>query len=52
MARRYVVIPSDSKLYEPDFKAPFMNMVAGMIWAIPFLQKVLPSLEELPETVS
>ena len=47
MARKYIVTSNESELYEPDFKVPFVNTVAGIIWAIPFLQKIFPQVDGL-----
>ena len=47
MARKYIVSSTQTKYYETNFYIPFLNLVAGIVWAIPFMQKVLPKIEGL-----
>ena len=42
---KYVVMQSRTKLYETNFMLPFLNLLAGIIWSIPVLQKVFPEIE-------
>ena len=42
---KYVVMESKVKLYETNFMLPFLNLLAGIIWSIPVLQKVFPETE-------
>lgn len=42
---KYVVMESRVKLYETNFMLPFLNLLAGIIWSIPVLQKGFPKTE-------
>lgn len=42
---KYVVMESKVKLYETNFMLPFLNLLAGIIWSIPVLQKAFPDVE-------
>ena len=42
---KYVVMESRVKLYETNFMLPFLNLLAGIIWSIPVLQKIFPDVE-------
>ena len=33
------------KKYETNYGLPFLNAIAGMVWSIPILQKLLPGVE-------
>lgn len=41
---RYIVLDKKTEIYEPEVKLAFLNLLAGIIWAIPFLQKVFPNI--------
>lgn len=41
---RYIVLDKKTEIYEPEVKLAFLNLLAGIIWAIPFLQKVFPNV--------
>ena len=47
MARKYIVTPTQTQYYETNYYMPFLNLVAGIIWSIPFIQKLLPQVEGL-----
>lgn len=42
---RYIVHPTQTKKYETNYGLPFLNAIAGMVWSIPILQKLLPGVE-------
>lgn len=44
---RYIVMDKKTESYEPDVRLAFLNMIAGIIWAIPFVQKVFPNVNGL-----
>lgn len=41
---KYIVMDSKTEIYQPEVKLAFLNLVAGIIWAIPFVQKVFPNV--------
>ena len=41
---KYIVIDKKTEIYEPEVKLAFLNLLAGVIWAIPFIQKVFPDV--------
>ena len=45
MARKYIVISPKEKKYETNFYIPFLNLLAGIVWGIAFVQKVFPEVE-------
>ena len=45
MARKYIVISQKETKYETNFYIPFLNLLAGIVWSIAFVQKVLPEVE-------
>ena len=42
---KYIVHPTKTKKYETNYGLPFLNAIAGMVWSIPILQKLLPGVE-------
>ena len=42
---KYVVNPTKTKEYETNYALPFINAIAGMVWSIPILQKLLPDVD-------
>lgn len=42
---KYIVHPTRTKEYQTNYGLPFLNAVAGMVWSIPILQKLLPGVE-------
>ena len=42
---KYIVHPTQTKKYETNYGLPFLNAIAGMVWSIPILQKLLPGVE-------
>lgn len=43
---KYSVIDNKIEIYEPEIKLAFLNILAGIIWAIPFVQKVFPNVND------
>ena len=41
---KYIVHPTKTKEYQTNFVLPFLNAIAGMVWSIPILQNLLPSV--------
>ena len=41
---KYIVLNKTTGTYKPEIKLAFLNLVAGVIWAIPFVQKVFPDV--------
>ena len=41
---RYIVLNKSTGTYKPEIKLAFLNLVAGVIWAIPFVQKLFPGV--------
>lgn len=41
---KYIVHPTKTKEYQTNFVLPFLNTIAGMVWSIPILQNLLPSV--------
>lgn len=41
---RYIVLNKTTETYKPEVKLAFLNLLAGIIWAIPFVQKVFPDV--------
>ena len=42
---KYIVHPTGTKEYEINYALPFINAIAGMVWSIPILQKLLPDVD-------
>ena len=42
---KYIVHPTKTKEYQTNFALPFLNAIAGMVWSIPILQKLMPDVE-------
>ena len=38
---KYVVIPVKNNIYEKNYMVPFLNLITGIIWSIPLIQKFL-----------
>lgn len=41
---KYIVMDRKTEIYQPEVKLAFLNLIAGIIWAIPFVQKVFPNV--------
>lgn len=41
---KYIVMDNKTEIYQPEVKLAFLNLVAGVIWAIPFVQKLFPDV--------
>lgn len=44
MARYVVIDTNKTEIYEPQVKLAFLNLLAGAVWAVPFVQKVFPNV--------
>ena len=42
---KYIVHPTRTNEYQTNYGLPFLNAIAGMVWSIPILQKLLPGVE-------
>lgn len=42
---KYIVHPTKTKEYETNYAIPFLNIIAGMVWSVPILQKLLPNVD-------
>ena len=42
---KYIVNPTKTKEYETNYALPFINAIAGMVWSVPILQKLLPDVD-------
>ena len=42
---KYIVHPTRTNEYQTNYGLPFLNAIAGMVWSIPILQKLLPDVE-------
>lgn len=42
---KYIVHSAKTKEYETNYALPFINAIAGMVWSIPILQKLLPDVD-------
>ena len=42
---KYIVHPTGTKEYEINYALPFINAIAGMVWSVPILQKLLPDVD-------
>ena len=42
---KYIVHPTRTKEYEINYALPFINAIAGMVWSVPILQKLLSDVD-------
>ena len=42
---KYIVHSAKTKEYETNYALPFINAIAGMVWSVPILQKLLPDVD-------
>lgn len=42
---KYTVEEKYSKVYEKDYKIPFINLIPGFVWSIPLHQKLFPEVD-------
>lgn len=42
---KYIVNPTKTKEYETNYALPFINAIAGIVWSIPILQRLLPDVD-------
>jgi hypothetical protein len=41
---KYRVLNKTTGTYKPEIKLAFLNLLAGVIWAIPFVQNIFPNV--------
>lgn len=44
---KYIVLEKKTEVYETNYVLPLLNIAAGIVWSIPFVQKVFPDAHGL-----